>query len=50
MYRDFGNWQIGDMGSHTMDLAFNPLDADYPISAEAEGEPYNSEVAPSRMS
>ena len=50
MYRDFGNWQIGDMGSHTMDLAFNPLDADYPISAEADGEPYNSEVAPSRMS
>ena len=32
MYRDFGNWQIGDMGSHTMDLAFNPLDADYPVS------------------
>ena len=50
MYRDFGNWQIGDMGSHTMDLAFNPLDADYPISAQAEGEPYNPEVAPSRMS
>ncbi|MBK1875360.1 Gfo/Idh/MocA family protein [Pelagicoccus mobilis] len=50
MYRDFGNWQIGDMGSHTMDLAFNPLDADYPISAQAEGEPYNPEVSPSRMS
>ena len=50
MYRDFGNWQIGDMGSHTMDLAFNPLDADYPVSAQAEGEPYNPEVAPSRMS
>ncbi|HBI33473.1 MAG TPA: gfo/Idh/MocA family oxidoreductase [Verrucomicrobiales bacterium] len=50
MYREFGNWQIGDMGSHTMDLAFNPLDADYPISAQAEGEAYNPDVAPSRMS
>jgi predicted dehydrogenase len=50
MYREFGNWQIGDMGSHTMDLAFNPLDADYPVSAQAEGEAYNPDVAPSRMS
>lgn len=50
MYREFGNWQIGDMGSHTMDLAFNPLDADYPISVEAEGEPYNPHVSPSLMS
>lgn len=50
MYREFGNWQIGDMGSHTMDLAFNPLDADYPISAEAKGDPYNPDVSPSMMS
>ncbi len=50
MYREFGNWQIGDMGSHTMDLAFNPLDADYPFSAEASGEPYNPDVSPSLMS
>ena len=50
MYREFGNWQIGDMGSHTMDLAFNPLEADYPISAQAEGEAYNPNVSPSRMS
>lgn len=49
LYRDFGNWQIGDMGSHTMDLAFNPLDADLPTSAFAEGDPYNPEVAPSKM-
>ncbi len=49
MYRDFGNWQIGDMGSHTMDLAWNPLDADLPVSAEGSGDPYNPEVAPSLM-
>ena len=50
MYREFGNWQLGDMGSHTMDLAFNPLDADYPFAAEASGEAYNPDVSPSRMS
>lgn len=49
LYREFGNWQIGDMGSHTMDLAFNPLDADYPFSSEASGDPYNPDVSPSRM-
>lgn len=49
MYREFGNWQLGDMGSHTMDLAFNPLDAAYPISAEANGDPYNPDISPSRM-
>ena len=33
MYWDFGNGQIGDMGSHTMDLAWNPLDATLPTTA-----------------
>ena len=50
MYREFGNWQIGDMGSHTMDLAFSPLEAAYPYSAEGSGEDYNPNVSPSRMS
>ena len=50
MYRDFGNWQIGDMGSHVMDLAWNALDADYPVQTEATGDPFNPEVAPSQMS
>ena len=36
MYWDFGSGQIGDMGSHTMDLAWNALDADLPTSAEGE--------------
>ncbi|MBN1490409.1 MAG: Gfo/Idh/MocA family oxidoreductase [Phycisphaerae bacterium] len=46
MYWDFGNGQIGDMGSHTMDLAWNALDAGLPTSAEAKGEPFNPEVSP----
>jgi predicted dehydrogenase len=50
MYWDFGTGQIGDMGSHTMDLAWNAIDADIPTSAEAEGEKYNSEVTPVELS
>lgn len=49
MYWDFGNGQIGDMGSHTMDLAWNPLDAGYCTAAKGEGEPYNPEVSPVRL-
>jgi predicted dehydrogenase len=46
MYWDFGNGQIGDMGSHTIDLAWNGMDVTLPIAAEAKGDPYNPEVAP----
>ncbi len=46
MYWDFGSGQIGDMGSHTMDLVWNAIDAGRPTSAEAEGEKYNPEVTP----
>ncbi len=46
MYWDFGTGQVGDMGSHTMDLAWNALDADLPTSAEGVGEPFNPEVSP----
>lgn len=49
MYWDFGTGQIGDMGSHTMDLAWNALDADLPTSAEAKGDPYNAEVTPVKL-
>lgn len=49
MYWDFGSGQVGDMGSHTMDLAWNALDADLPTSAEASGEPFNPEVTPVRL-
>lgn len=46
MYWDFGSGQVGDMGSHTMDLVWNAIDATLPISAEAKGEPFNKEVTP----
>jgi len=46
MYWDFGSGQIGDMGSHTMDLAWNALDADLPTTAEGEGEKFNPDVTP----
>ena len=47
MYHDFGSWQVGDMGSHTMDLAWNAIDAGAPTRAEASGDPWNPEVCPS---
>jgi predicted dehydrogenase len=46
MYWDFGSGQVGDMGSHIMDLAWNAIDAGLPISAEAEGDEFNPEVTP----
>jgi len=49
MYWDFGSWQVGDMGSHTMDLAWNAIDAGVPTAAEASGDPVNSDVAPSAL-
>jgi len=49
MFWDFGSGQIGDMGSHTMDLAWNALDADLPTSAEGKGDPFNPDVSPVRL-
>ena len=49
MYHDFGSWQIGDMGSHTMDLAWNAIDAGQPTSAWAEGNPFSPEVVASDL-
>jgi predicted dehydrogenase len=46
MYWDFGSGQIGDMGSHTMDLAWNALDAELPTTAQAKGDPFNPDVTP----
>jgi len=46
MYWDFGAGQIGDMGSHTMDLLWNAVDATLPTSAEAKGEKFNPDVTP----
>ena len=49
MYWDFGSGQVGDMGCHTMDLAWNAIDAGLPISAEARGDEFNPDVTPVRM-
>jgi hypothetical protein len=46
MYWDFGSGQVGDMGSHTMDLAWDAIDAGLPTSAEATGDKFNPEVTP----
>lgn len=49
MYWDFGTGQVGDMGSHTMDLVWNAIDAGLPTSAEGKGDPFNPEVTPVRL-
>ena len=49
MYWDFGSGQVGDMGSHTMDLAWNAIDAGLPTSAEGKGDPFNPEVIPVKL-
>ncbi|HIG27152.1 MAG TPA: Gfo/Idh/MocA family oxidoreductase [Verrucomicrobiales bacterium] len=49
MYWDFGAGQIGDMGSHTIDLAWNAIDAELPTTAKAVGDAYNPEVTPVEM-
>ena len=49
MYWDFGSGQIGDMGSHTMDLVWNALDPDLPTTAQGEGDPFSPEVTPVKL-
>ncbi len=49
MYWDFGSGQVGDMGSHTMDLAWNAIEAALPTSAEGKGDPFNPEVTPVKL-
>ena len=49
MYWDWGTGQVGDMGSHTMDLAWNAIDAGLPTSAEGKGDPFNPEVTPMKL-
>jgi predicted dehydrogenase len=49
MYWDFGSGQVGDMGSHTMDLAWNGIDAGLPTSAEGKGDAFNPDVTPVRL-
>jgi predicted dehydrogenase len=49
MYWDFGSGQIGDMGSHTMDLAWNAIDADRPTSITATGDEFHPDVTPVKL-
>ena len=37
------------MGSHTMDIAWNAIDAELPTSAEGKGDPFNPEVTPVKL-
>ncbi|MDO8543329.1 MAG: Gfo/Idh/MocA family oxidoreductase, partial [Opitutaceae bacterium] len=49
MFWDFGTGQVGDMGNHTMDLAWNAIDATHPTAVEAKGDPVNPDVTPVKM-
>lgn len=49
MYWDFGSGQVGDMGSHTMDLAWNAIDGALPTSASGKGDPFNPDVSPVKL-
>jgi len=49
MFWDFGSGQVGDMGSHTMDLAWNAIDAGLPLTAEGKGDPVSPEVSPVKL-
>ena len=43
---DFGSGQIGDMGSHMMDMAYWALDLRFPTTCKAEGTPLSSDTCP----
>ena len=43
---DFGSGQIGDMGSHMIDLAFWAFDLKLPASCKAQGSPINDATLP----
>ena len=43
---DFGSGQIGDMGSHMMDMAYWALDLKLPTTCKAEGTPVSTDTCP----
>ena len=50
MYWDFGIGQMGDMGSHTMDLAWNVIDAALPVRVKSSSpEAFNPDVTPVQL-
>jgi predicted dehydrogenase len=47
MYWDFGIGQMGDMGSHTMDIAWNVIDAGLPTKIKSSSpDAFNPDVTP----
>ena len=47
MYWDFGIGQMGDMGSHTMDIVWNVIDAELPTHIKSQSpEKLNPDVTP----
>lgn len=52
MYRDFGVGQMGDMGAHTMDLAWNAIDAGAPSAIEVDQavtDKYDPNICPVKL-
>ncbi len=45
-YWDFGSGQIGDMGSHLMDLAYYGMDLGLPTSCSAKGSELSTDTVP----
>ncbi len=43
---DFGSGQIGDMGSHMMDMAYWAYDLRFPTTCEASGTPVSTDTVP----
>jgi len=43
---DFGSGQIGDMGSHMMDMAYWALDLRFPTTCQATGTPIHPDTCP----
>lgn len=48
-YWDFGTGTVGNWGSHVADLAWKAMDADLPLTAKGEGDPYHPEAVPSKL-
>ncbi len=45
-YRDFGSGQIGDMGSHMIDMAYWGFDLGLPTTCKAEGTEVHTDTCP----
>lgn len=48
-YWDFGTGEVGNWASHLVDLAWQAIDGDLPLTAEGEGDPWHPEVTPEKL-